>query len=348
MPPLSAVQIIALNIVEAHGVGSASASGFYKLDYCPFCQRKKKAGINPMNGAFKCFVCNHEVRGLEVWQQLASHYAVAIHTPPPIVQKRSVKKTYAWQTDPPLWHSRLTNDHQAVVMAWQTYKPLTEETIMRYQLGFGALPPISLQPHRYTMRCNHRRLVYVNRENDARQAVGFRGRQYECSCFRDKAGDLKWLTVQGCTVWLDGLHDLRLAHGKHIIVCENPIDRYLAMQMMPEIYALAPTAGAGTWRDDWSKAIAAANPKSVLVWFDNDLIGNPNEETKIRQIEDWRQGYRQKTGNEPSPDQLRYHADKAQAPKIVESLRRLHVAADCWKWASKSPIHADLGWYLTQ
>lgn len=324
---------------QAELIGKLTASGFIVLPECPFCGGNKKAGIRRvLDGAyykhrFNCFVCGKKVQSPEEWQELASRMAAPMQYQPTPKREQPAPKTYPWQNDPMRWHSRYTNDRNAVIEAWQAYKPLTEQTIIRYQLGYGVLPH---NP------CEHKRLIYANIENSDNQATAFRGRTSGCDC------EPKWLTLIGSQAWLWGqYHVLRQAHGKRLIIGENPVDCMLAMQAMPGVLAVASTAGAGTFPDAWIQLIAAARPKSVLVWLDNDLIGNPTDETRELLVERWIAKMRAK-GVEPTPQMIEHQRTKAMGPKLVKALQALGVPTRAKEWASGTTPRMDMGQYLIE
>ena len=321
---------------QAESIGKLTASGFIVLPECPFCLGRKKAGIARLDGKhrFNCFVCGKKVQSPDEWADLAARMAAPMqYQVQPKQREQTPPKTYPWQNDPMKWHSRYTNDRNAVIEAWQAYKPLTEQTILRYQLGYGVLPH---NP------CEHKRLIYTNIENSDNQAVAFRGRVSGCNC------DPKWLTLIGSQAWLWGFyHILKQAEGKRLIIGENPVDGMLAMQAMPGVLAVASTAGAGTFPDAWIKLIAAARPKSVLVWLDNDLIGNPNDETRELLVERWIAKMQAK-GVEPTPQMIEHQRTKAMGPKMVKALQGLHIPTRAKEWASGTKPSQDMGGFFIE
>lgn len=337
MAPLG--QIIKACYAEAERIGKKpSPSGFITLPECPYCGSIRKAGLKA-NGVFKCFVCGKDVRSYDDWQDLAARMAAPMQYTTSKSEQRQpiIKKQLVWQRDPMRWHSRYTNDRNAVIEAWQAYKPLSEASIMRAQLGLGIMPPTDNQSN-YTLGCNHQRLIYANIENADKQATAFRGRRIGCTC------TAKWITVKGSDAWLWGsYHMLRLAAGRWVFIVENPIDALLVMQAMPDVIAIAGTAGAGTF--PWVKLVASANPKGALVWLDNDLIGNPTPRTRELLIREWIANMR-KRGHEPTPDMIAHQRTKAMAPKLVTQFQALHVKSKAWEWAEGTTPRMDAGQYL--
>jgi hypothetical protein len=344
----SPIRIIQDAIADQLGDRSRQRSGFYAFDYCPFCHKKRKAAIKPGRGGFKCYSCEEQVHTLEEWQHLASVLATPITDAPPPREKAARKEDpKVWQADPMRYHSRYIAPLD-LAERWAAYKPISAENVMRYQLGYGTLPPIGRdrngQP-RYTMGCAHKRLTYANIENAQRQPVGFRGRQIECSCYADEPGDLKWITVAGTRAWLWNSYNLAQAAGRWIIVAENPIDGILIEQAQPDIYPLAGTAGAGTWYPEWTQMIAAARPKGVLIWYDNDLIGCPTPETRDLLVEQWIAKMIAK-GRQPTAAQIEHQRTKAMGPKISTDLQALAIKAQPYRWAPGTPPKMDSGQHL--
>jgi hypothetical protein len=326
-------------------IGRARATGFYPLGQCPYCNRRDKAAVKPGVG-FNCYSCKRIVYTLDEWSDLAARLATPVTERPKPLPKTKAESPKTWQHDPMKYHSRYISGLD-VAERWQAYKPISEENVMRYQLGYGVLPPIKYERGEpvYTMRCNHLRLIYANIENSPHQPVAFRGRQIDCACKNEKPGDLKWLTVAGARKWLWNSADLKNAAGRCLIVAENPIDAILIMQAEPTVYAIAGTAGAGTWDREWSQMIAAANPTAVLVWYDNDLIGNPTEETRESMLAAWIAKER-RAGREPSEGQIHQERTKAMGPKIAAQLQALGVKAQPYTWADGTRPKMDAGQYL--
>lgn len=326
-------------------LGTPKASGFHQFD-CPFCGHRRKAGIGT-GGAFVCFTCRRPVTTVDEWAELAGRLAVPILIDPMPIKRSPSRPAATWQHDPMHWHSRLIAPLD-LVSRWQDYKPVSEESIMRYQLGYGSLPPIGANADGspvYTMRCNHPRLTYSNIENADRQPCGFRGRQLSCTCQSDKPGDLKWLTVTGTSAWLWNSMSLARAAGRWIVVSENPIDGILGEQAMSDVVPVAGTAGAGTWRAEWTRLIVSARPRGVLIWYDNDLIGNPTEEARESLIAAWI-AKQTAHGRPPTAAEIEYQRTKAMGPKIATWIRAAGVKAEPYQWGAGTAPKMDMGSFL--
>lgn len=348
MSDYSQIRTIQNALAEQLGELSRAGTGFYNFAHCPFCNKKRKGGIKPGAG-FKCYSCAREVSTLAEWENLAALAGTPISDNPKPLPSQKQADAKHWQKDPMRYQSAYTS-RLDVVAQWQAYKPISHDNIMRYQLGVGRLPPIGIDRagnKKYSMGCGHERLTYANIENGMRQATGFRGRQVACTCYSDKPGDLKWITVAGTRAWLWNSDNLREAQGRYIIAAENPIDGILCSQAYPDCYPLAGTAGAGTWRPEWTQMIHAARPKGVLIWYDNDLIGNPTEQTLETMIAEWI-AKQASGGHIPSESQIAHERTKAMAPKIAESLRALGTPARAYEWAEGTRPKMDAGAYLIE
>lgn len=326
--------------------------GFYQFDRCPFCgagerRPRRVAGVGGKSGKFKCFKCTPTPLSVDEFLEKmgATPQAPLVATSQPEPERK--RGIPLWQLDPMKYHSRLTSA-SGLVERWQSYKPVSEAMIMRYQLGYGPLPPIRKNKDgslAYSMGCEHDRLVYANLENRDRQAVAFRGRQLGCQCHNLKPGDLKWLTIAGGKAWLFNAAAVERSYRAQIIIVEQPIDAILTMQAMPDVLAVAGTAGAGTWRPEWTKLIVNAAPESVLVWLDNDLIGGPNEATREALIME-RKAKIEARGQVATQAMINGWRESAMAPKIVADLQRLGCYAAQWQWPDGTPAHMDNGQFL--
>lgn len=287
---------------------------------CPWCGKEAKP--KQMHFGFNtkgchCFVCG---QGGSLWD-LAAQLGTAIDISQRAVSKpQRVQAPRNWQQQPE-WYLDGFCGAWDRIERWQAYKPLTLDTIACWRLGVGRLP---------SSPCQHKRLIYPLIEST--RIVGFRGRAIDCDCD-------KWISSGGTTAKLWG-RDL-LARGATVIIAENPVDAMLAMQCESSVIAVAGTAGAATWHDEWSSAIVASRPSRVLVWFDNDLAGNPNAETYRSELIAWQRTMA-----------ARVHAGKIKqmptfptpnAPKVANSLLSAGVSASCYSWPAGTPAKYDLG-----
>lgn len=253
--------------------------------------------------------------------------------------------------------------HPEKYVLWRRYKPLTTATVDRWLLGVGRLPAVP---------CRENRLIYPVYQDG--QLVALRGRaltEHACpdprtqrwiadgrggqvldpdsgEVPRDNEGNPvpcpTWYSAGGskAALWGWDLLDPEVAGGKNVTVTENPIDAMLVMQVEPSVVAVAVTAGASTWRPEWSLRIARSRPKEVTVWYDNDLAGAPNSETLRAMAKEWRCKH-PAIANVPAPN----------GPKIVAQLRELSAQhggfqANVFPWPPGTPRHYDMGQYLAE
>ena len=161
----------------------------------------------------------------------------------------------------------------------------------------------------------------------AGKVVALRGRRTTCTC------DAKWIQAMGSRSALFNADGLRC--GAQVVVSESPVDAMLLMQEMPEVVAVASSNGAATWRDEWTAVIAASQPESITVWYDNDLAGTPSNYEEMAR--EWRAAHPQAT-RIPDPN----------GPRVVNRLLRAGLRARLCQWPLGTPAKADLGWALMQ
>lgn len=317
------------DVLVASSAATIDRRGRAHID-CPFCGKTAKhnqthfsfwqAGRYASKAGYKCFVCDAGggLRALADHLRVTTPY-VADTTDQPAPKPRK------WQTQPNYYLERYCWTLDRVTL-WQAYKPLSLETISRYRLGVGVLP---------SSPCQHKRLIYPHMDGD--QVRGFRGRAIACDCD-------KWISCGGTTAWLWGAE--LLYPGATVIIAENPVDAMLAMQQTPDIVAVAGTAGAATWKPEWTQALVASRPGRVLEWFDNDLAGHPNKRTYEVELARWRREMEQRVA---AGKIARLPATpKPAGPRIVRELQAAGLAASGYQWPAGTPVHFDLGSALIQ
>lgn len=291
---------------------------------CPVCGKpaaSRDCSYSPRG--WHCFVCGSggsladlaEKQGLTV-AKLPPLPRVAKAKAAPVWLDRSADIALAWA------------QHPNRVALWQAYKPVSTETIARYHLGVGCLDLYRGVGY-HTSRCPHERLTYPVADLEGRVRA-LRGRTLAddpCTC---GAG---WMSVAGSEVLLWGA-DLPYRPGL-VVVAENPVDAMLARQ--EGIAAVAGTGGAGTWRPEWSAYLARKAPVQVIVWYDNDLAGWPNEETYAAQTAIW-QANNPRATTTPQPN----------GPKVAKSLAAVGIRVSHHPWARGTPVGYDLGKYISE
>lgn len=282
---------------------------------CPECGKEVKRGTTHCSfneRGLHCFVCGYST---SLWK-LAETLQATPQAPARIRQiPQEPQRPRAWQSNPQLVLERLLA-HPERLQLWQAYKPLTIDSISRWQLGVGILP---------SSQCQHKRLIYPVYLDG--QIVGFRGRAIACDC-------PKWLTAGGSQTVLWGLEVVK--PGSTVIVCENIVDAALSMQVEPSIVAVASTAGAGTWRPEWTTRLAQLRPELVLIWLDHDLAGNDSRWHHAEMVAEWH-----------AKNPKAKHPPAANGPRIANELLAAGIRTSLYEWPKGTPFRADIGWALS-
>lgn len=169
------------------------------------------------------------------------------------------------------WHQNLMSPEGAIARAYLCGdRLLEEETLIRYKIGL-----------RYGHKVSDKRgrgiegwwIVFPTKvEGD------------KVMCFKAFLFD----PDNGCWKLLDGkkeadskgscLYPLKEAQrgGGVLYLCEGEIDMLTARQM--GYNALTGTAGAGTWKPEWTREIAECNPEKVVIIYDPDKAGKEGRE----------------------------------------------------------------------
>jgi len=275
---------------------------------CPACGKEVKRGhvhfsFSERGGA--CMVCGYRAGLVQLARVLGAETRPWQPPPPKRRPKREAPRPWDFEALAASYEA-----HPDRVRLWQSYKPLSVETIRRYRLGVGPLPL-------YSSRCGHERLQ-VPLIDDGR-VVGFRSRQLGCAC----AG--KWLSPTGTRLVLYNAHVLEGRYGVRICILENPIDALLAQERAPGIVFLA-TLGVSMWRPEWTERLRAARPVSVVVGYDNDRPGNGGG---ARGREAW----------------LETHARDIVpgGVRLCNILNEAGVRARLLRWPASAPLKADFG-----
>lgn len=294
---------------------------------CPSCGNgKKHFSFNAERGGH-CFSCDYS-GSLAAIAELLNVQPDEHARPARPAQKPRAPR--AWQQRPDYYLERYGAALDRVTR-WQAYKPLSLDSILRYQLGVGALP---------ASRCTHRRLI-LPIFDAAGRCVALHGRAY----LPDDT-DAKWLTAGGSSkqhLFIAG----ELKPGCIVVIVENYIDAILASEQAPE--AVYAALGGATWQESWTTQIAAARPRVVLTWLDHDLAGNGSRYHERELLALWRRSVEARRAANPALAARPFpQPPEPRGPKIVNELLQAGVRSQLYVWPKGSPLKADLGSALMQ
>lgn len=286
-------------------IGKWQRYGRWQAD-CPFCGKEAKRSQNHFgfnSVGFRCWVCGASGSLVRLYNFVHKTNIQLDDSTPDIPQKPiQSNNTFIpdWLTHSQDYLESFTT-HPRKNILWKQYKPLSDETIEEFRLGVGVLPAVSKE------LCSHERLIYP--VYSGKNIVSFRGRSIYCDC-------PKWLSSGGSKTTLWGQN--RLFYRCIVLLCENPVDAMLIYQQdytselaerlfqrlytqglvsgvteqfLPGIVALASTAGASTWKEDWTSLIKQCGPIGTIIMFDNDLAGSPGAASYDILVRRWRQDH---------------------------------------------------------
>lgn len=282
---------------------------------CPSCGKGAKHFSFSERGGH-CFACDYSGSLAAIAEQL--NIRSEAHARIPLRRAvRAQEPPKQWQRASERWLDRFCGAFDRL-SAWQSYKPLSLESIARFRLGVGVLP---------ASRCIYRRLILPVYQ--AGRVVAFHGRAY-----LPGDNDAKWLSAGGSSKQvLFGADLLRV--GAMVIIVENFVDAILAMQAAPGVVAVA--GGGASWQSEWTVQIAASKPARVLVWLDHDLAGNGSRYHHGELLAAWKAAH-PAARHEPQP----------RGPQIANDLLAAGVRASLYEWPRGTPPKADVGWALMQ
>lgn len=261
---------------------------------CPFHADTKPGAFSFSERGFTCFACGEAGGLVKLGQRLGVGDTVPLMPRRALAPKPAATWQPDWTRDPNYWQRYLPLPD--IALEYYHRRGFTADSAERWRLGWGVLP---------ASRCKHPRAILP--VFDGGRLVALRGRAVLA-----EDTDEKWLQSAGSAVTLFGAETLAL--GRRLIVTEAPYSVILAMQKLPAptIAAVAGTAGAGCWRDEWTERIAHSKPYQVRIWFDNDEAG--------------------------------WESAKKVAVKLVDAgIRQTYIH----RWQTNAPKSADLADFLT-
>jgi phage/plasmid primase-like uncharacterized protein len=311
----------------SHMIDGLRKQGRYLIGPCPFCGGHDRFNIVQKRSGLELWHCRGCGNGKYqdvidfVKQRDNLTFAEAIERlgeAQPVTAVTPVLPTRRQTTPGPAWAAAGAGRfaaHPRRYELWQAYKPLSEDTINRANLGVGVLP---------ASRCNHERLI-VPIYNDG-ELVCLRGRAINCDCG-------KWLASGGFSLDSLPLYNVdALPTGGVLWIVENPVDALMIGEATD--YTGAATLAVSYWRDHWLEAIQAKRPSLVVVAYDNDLPGNGGAWRRQEMMAVWK---RQRPGQQPP---------KAWGVKLVNRLLKAGLPVELYDWQDNA-VKTDIGSLLT-
>ncbi len=287
---------------------------------CPFCG-KKPPHFSFSQAGYHCFVCNAGGSLKDLYEKV-THRVVATRTAPATPAHRRRKKPPAWLLHAERYVVRY-QEHPQRYELWQSYKPLTKESIQRAGLGVGILPL-------YASRCRHERLIVPIFERG--KVVGLRGRRLHCSC------DGKWVTAAGSKSVLYGLEHAQ--EGDIIWIVENMVDCWLINQANASYTGVTPSTGISTrWPSAWLQALQRCKPALIIVAYDNDLAGQAVGKMRRKLEAEWQEKMRRRGVNARPP--------RGNGIRTANVLLQAGLPVQLFDWQG-APAKADIGWLFEQ
>ncbi len=223
---------------------------------CAFHADRKPGSFSFSERGYHCFSCGEHGS----LRRLAEQIGIEVGRSAPIVMLSRARprpaRIHDWQRDPDYWRRFLPLPPEA--REYYHSRGFTDGTIESRRLGYGVLPD---------SRCPHPRAILPVFEDG--RLVAIRGRAILGSDHFDK-----WLCSGGSRVALYGAESL--SPDRPVVITEAPYSAILAQQERPDLAAVAGTAGAATWRDEWTRQVVETEPSWVLIWYDADEAGRTN------------------------------------------------------------------------
>ena len=241
---------------------------------CPHCgspmRRNRTHFVVDAKGAH-CFVCGaHESIA---WILRDAYDANHVDLPEIVSRETLPEPEPAWWLEHRGAMMERYTSLQCVVGAWRAYKPVSRETIEKYQLGVGYLPAREIGKTMSGLR-----LIVPIIEGG--EVVALAGRLLPDAT---DSGP-KWLRAPDAPKTRYLWNSEADVAGKIVWIVENPVDVMLLMQLRPDDVAMAPSGVSlkPSWWQQEAWRLKAA--KIVLVCYDNDAVGraaDSNLETDV-------------------------------------------------------------------
>ena len=284
---------------------------------CPFCDDTHKHFAYSKKGWYKCVRCNTHGGNLRKLAEML-RLEIGEYVPPRSVERKE-PEIARWRLNP--WELlRRYKAHPRRITAWQSYKPLTAETIERHRLGYGSLPFQRDDDSWYMSRSQW--LIVPLYEDGA--LVALRGRN-------TGTRGPKWISATGSNYALWNVENV--TPDSICWLTENYVDAAWLMQEHPDWSAVA-TGGVTNWRTAWAKQMADRRPALVVVALDNDLVGNGGRAHRKQLIRAWKTAH-------PG-----IAVPNANGPIIANDLIHNGLKTRLFRWPDNAPEKAGLDWIL--
>lgn len=298
--------------------GKPNARGWYDAQ-CPACGKAPQHGqthFGYRETGGHCFVCgwSGSLRELAELLRISGDEYIA-----PARQPQPPKPIARWRLNSAKLLAQY-HDNPNRLERWRRYKPVTDETIERFDFGLGRLPFQNEQNEWYMSRAEWL-IVPVRTDNEL---VALRGRNLTNH-------GAKWICATGSEMALWNVEQVRL--GATVWLCENYVDAALLMQKYPQWDAVS-IGGATTWNRRFAHQLVARRPARVIVALDNDLPGNGGGKRREQWLAEW-------TAQHPFAV-----PPAANGPKIVDELQLAGVSALLFDWPEDAPHKAGLDWAI--
>jgi len=286
---------------------------------CPACGKERDHFSFSPRGAH-CFKCGYKdslsglARRVGLWDDQPRRYEPYV-PPPPKPARRA-----PWLAEASERLTRYVN-HPDLLARWQAYKPISAATVRRFRFGLGKLPM-------YGKRTD----TWYESRDDWLIVPLFEGTKLVALRGRNLTGQgPKWISASGSRYALFGLETVE--EGDVVWICENYVDAAWLMERYPDMRAVA-IGGASNWKDEWAQALAAKQPRLVVVALDFDLAGQAHGKMYERL-----QAERRAEGLPPI---------EPAGPRIANDLLARGLHAHLFRWPEDAPAKADIGWLLAQ
>lgn len=304
---------------------------------CPNCGHPPHSHTNARATHFfvdrkgaKCFACDKWWSLSQLAEELGARgdFALPAYRPPP-------RPKAPWESVGALdVYRQMTARRADLVARWQAYKPVSAETIRRFDLGIGKLPFYNEDDKRW-FGGKYERLLLPLIVND--KIVGFTGRAID-----PEDDGPKWLTSTHSDLsHLFGVD--RVRPGGTVVICENRLDSLLAGQIKPDIDFVA--CGGARWDDGWTHTLIARRPARVIVWLDHDLAGNGSRWHERELLAAWRGPIEERRRRDPALAARPFpKPPEPRGPKIANALLEAgYRNASVYTWPRGTPLKQDLG-----